>query len=256
MIAPPALAVARLTKRFGRIPAADGISLSLQAGDRFALIGPNGAGKSTFIDLVTGRLAPDAGTIHLGGHDATGLGEAARVRLGLARTFQVRPLMQGLTPGEHLGLAILGREGRLGRLFTRFDAQAATRREAQETLDRLGLGRQIDTPVETLAYGEQRLVEVALALVLRPRLLLLDEPSAGVPRGDARRLLEVLRALPASLTVLMIEHDMDMVFGFAGRVGVLAEGRLICEGTPQAVAADAEVRKVYLGRFNHEHRRA
>ncbi len=256
MSRPPALAVARLTKRFGQIAAADDISLFLQAGDRFALIGPNGAGKSTFIDLVTGRLAPDAGMIHMSGQDVTGLGEAARVKLGLARTFQVRPLMQGLTPGEHLGLAILGREGQLARLFARFDAQASPRQEALETLDRLGLAAQIDSPVETLPYGEQRLVEVALALVQRPRLLLLDEPSAGVSRGEARRLLEVLRALPASLTVLMIEHDMDMVFGFASRVGVLAEGRLICEGTPQAVAADAQVQKIYLGRVNHEHRRA
>ena len=242
-----ALQVQSLDKHFGGLHVTRGISLQLAVGERVALIGPNGAGKTTLVNLVSGVLAPSAGRILLAGQDVTRLGQAQRVRAGLARTFQITTLAADLPVARQVALALFEREGLAHRAWRPISAYPALAVEAQALLEGLGLGALAALPAARLAYGEQRLVELALALALRPRVLLLDEPMAGVPQGEGTRLLSALAALPADLAVLIIEHDMDLVFRFAQRIVVLAEGAVLADGTPADIRANAQVRAAYLG---------
>ncbi|MBL0421636.1 ABC transporter ATP-binding protein [Ramlibacter sp. AW1] len=241
------LEVESLDKRFGGLHVTRGVSFSIHEGDRLALIGPNGAGKTTLVNQVSGVLAPDGGQIRLRGEDVTTRSQAQRVRAGLARTFQITTLAPHFPVQRQVELALFEREGLTGRAWRSIDAYPALQDEAGALLARFGLREQAATPTERLAYGEQRLVEMALALALRPRVLLLDEPMAGVPKGDGTRLLAALDALPRELGVLIIEHDMDLVFRFATRILVLAEGAVLAEGTPEDIRRDPKVRAAYLG---------
>ena len=241
------LATQALDKRFGGLHVTRSVSLTLHAGDRLALIGPNGAGKTTFVNLVTGVLSPTSGRVLLGGEDVTTRGQAERVRAGLARTFQITTLAPHLPVQRQVELALFEREGLTGRAWRSIDSYPRLAAEAQALLATFGLAAHAATPTQQLAYGEQRLVEMALALALKPRVLLLDEPMAGVPQGESRRLLDALAALPPELAVLIIEHDMDLVFRFAQRIVVLAEGAVLADGTPDEIRRDPLVRAAYLG---------
>lgn len=245
-----------LNRRFGGLAVTNNVSLSLHAGDRLALIGPNGAGKTTLVNLVTGHLSPSAGQVVLAGEDITALSPVARVRRGLVRTFQITRIFGDMTPEDHVTLALLQRRGRATRLLERFGGDSAVADEAAEILTTLGLAEMARVPVSRIAYGQQRLLEIAFALALRPRVLLLDEPAAGVPSTDTSRIEAALDRLPADLAVLMIEHDMDLVFRFARRVTVLAAGEIIFSGAPTDVTADARVRAAYLGSYADARRRA
>ncbi|MBP2297691.1 ABC transporter ATP-binding protein [Azospirillum picis] len=241
------LEVEGLSRNFGGLQVASDISLTLRAGDRCALIGPNGAGKTTFVNLVTGVIPPSAGTIRLAGRDVTGLPAAERVRLGLIRSFQVARLFRSMTVREHLELAVLQRDRRTFRLFASVARVAGLAGEVAELLDAMGLGAVASTAVGSLPYGQQRLLEIALAVAMKPKVLILDEPAAGVPHAESQRILDAIDRLPTDLAVLMIEHDMDLVFRFASSIVVLAQGRLLCSGTAAEIAADPQVREVYLG---------
>jgi len=241
--------VAHLKKAFGGLAVTNDVSLSMLRGDRIALIGPNGAGKTTFVNLVTGNLPPDSGEVRLAGETVTRVDAIGRVRRGLVRSFQVTRLFQDMTPAEHVALAILRRKGRAGRLIGNFLAMPDVMAEVDELLDKLGLGPLMHRKVAEIAYGQQRLLEIALALALKPKVLLLDEPAAGVPQSDTGRIEQALADLPADLAVLMIEHDMDLVFRFAKRVIVLAAGAIIFDGAPSEATKDARVREAYLGSY-------
>jgi ABC-type branched-subunit amino acid transport system ATPase component len=241
------LEISDLDKRFGGLHVTRGVSFQLAAGDRLALIGPNGAGKTTLVNQISGVLQPDAGEIRLRGEDVTRLKQAQRVRLGMARTFQITTLAPHFPVQRQVEMALFERENLSGRAWRSIDAYPTLQAEANGLLRQLGLDAHAATPTEDLAYGEQRLVEMALALALRPKVLLLDEPMAGVPKGDGTRLLAALDALPRDLAVLIIEHDMDLVFRFATRILVLAEGAVLAEGTPDAIRRDPNVRAAYLG---------
>lgn len=245
------LEVEGLSKNFGGLQVSSGITMSLHSGDRCALIGPNGAGKTTFVNLVTGVLPPTAGIIRLDGRDITGLSAAERVRRGLIRSFQVARLFKSMTVREHLELAVLQRDRRTFRLFASVAKIAGLTDEVAELLAVMGLGAVALTPVGSLAYGQQRLLEIALALAMKPKVLILDEPAAGVPHSESQRILDAIDQLPKDLAVLMIEHDMDLVARFARSVVVLAQGRLLCSGTTKDVMADPRVREVYLGSRAH-----
>ncbi len=247
----PALEARSLARRFGGLVATDDVSFAIQSGARQALIGPNGAGKTTLINLLTGVLAPSGGAVLLQGEDVTSLSANQRVRRGLARTFQINQLFPDLTPAESLGLAISERN-RAGADFWRVaGGKPEILAEIEELLTRFGLESSMDRPTHTLPYGKQRLLEIALALACRPRVLLLDEPAAGVPEEERHDILAALAALPADVAILLIEHDMDLVFNFATRISVLVAGRLLCEGDPRSIAADERVRAVYLGDEAH-----
>lgn len=245
----PVFEVARLKKAFGGLAVTNDVSLSMSSGDRIALIGPNGAGKTTFVNLVTGNLPPDSGEVRLAGETVTRVNAIGRVRRGLVRSFQVTRLFQDMTPAEHVALAILRRKRRTGRLIGNFLAMPDVMAEVDELLEKLGLGSLMHRKVAEIAYGQQRLLEIALALALKPKVLLLDEPAAGVPQSDTGRIEQALADLPADLAVLMIEHDMDLVFRFAKRVIVLAAGAIIFDGAPAEVTKDARVREAYLGSY-------
>ena len=236
-----------LDKHFGGLHVTKAVSLQLQAGDRVALIGPNGAGKTTLVNLISGVLAPSGGQIQLAGENVTGRTQAQRVRAGLARTFQITTLAPHLPVQRQVELALFEREGLTGRAWRSIDGYPVLADEARALLRVFGLGDQAGLATERLAYGEQRLVEMALALALRPRVLLLDEPMAGVPQGDGARLLGALDTLPRDLAVLIIEHDMDLVFRFARRIIVLADGAVLADGTPEQIRSDPAVRTAYLG---------
>ncbi|CAH1651867.1 MULTISPECIES: ABC transporter ATP-binding protein [unclassified Chelatococcus] len=243
------LKVRQLSKRFGGLTVTRDVSITLEKGDRVALIGPNGAGKTTFVNLVTGHVRPDAGSVLLDGEDVTRWSPTRRVKGGLVRSFQVTRLFSEMTPEEHVALALLQRLGRSGRLFTDFRTMPDVVREAEEILVLFNLNGIARVPVGAIAYGQQRLLEVALVMALRPKVLLLDEPAAGVPSADIVLIERALAQLPADLAVLMIDHDMDFVFRFARKVIVMAAGGVIFDGTPEAVASDAAVRQAYLGSY-------
>ena len=231
---------------------AQDIDLALPGGVRYALIGPNGAGKTTLINLMTGMLRPDSGQIFLGdGENATEitwLRPDKRVHRGLARTFQINQLFPQLTPLEAVTLAILEREGSSKVWWRSLPAYEKAAEEAHGILASLNLKDLLNRQAKELAYGQQRLVEIALALATRPRVLLLDEPAAGVPRTESAELFEVIARLSSELTILFIEHDMEVVFRFASRILVMVGGRILVEGTPAEISRDERVREVYLGR--------
>ena len=246
--------VERLSKAFGGLAVTQTVSLAMAPGDRVALIGPNGAGKTTFVNLVTGHLKPDSGVVRIAGEPLNGMNPMHRVQRGLVRSFQVTRLFPEMTPREHLALAVLQRQGRTGRLYGTFWSMPEVLEESEALLRTLGLEAAADRKVAEIAYGQQRLLEIALALALRPKVLLLDEPAAGVPQGETPRIEAALAGLPADLAVLMIEHDMDLVFRFAKRVIVLAAGTIIFDGAPGDVTNDARVREAYLGSYADDRR--
>jgi branched-chain amino acid transport system ATP-binding protein len=248
---PPVLETKGLEKHFGGIVATDNVSLVVEKGARHALIGPNGAGKTTIINLLTGVLRPTAGSIFLEGRDITGLEAHRRVRLGIARTFQINQLFADLTPLETIGLAVSERM-ELGRQWWRLTgSKSIVIEESVDILARFNLADVMNERTATLPYGKQRLLEIALAIACRPHVLLLDEPAAGVPEAERHGILDAVAALPSDVTVLLIEHDMDIVFSFADRISVLVNGALFVEGAPEEVAADPRVKAVYLGEEAH-----
>ena len=239
-----------LAKRFGGLVATNDVTFSLEKGARHALIGPNGAGKTTFVNLLTGVLPPSAGRVLLEGEDITRLKPEARVRRGLVRTFQINQLFADLTPLETLALAVGERLGE-GTTWYRPVRGDVLAREVDEVATRFGLADVLDVRTDTLPYGKQRLLEIAVAFAWAPRVLLLDEPAAGVPAAERQDILDAIAALPADVSVMLVEHDMDLVFSFAKRISVLVDGALLTEGTPQEIAADPRVRAVYLGEAGH-----
>jgi len=247
----PALSTRGLSKRWGGFHANSDISLTFVPGARHALIGPNGAGKTTFINLLTGAFTPTAGRVLLGDEDITRLPTHQRVKRGITRTFQINTLFPGLTVLESVMLAIFERTGASWHWHRTVASRKEARDEAMALLGRLQLGADALSPTHALPYGKQRLVEIALALATQPRILLLDEPAAGIPAGESAELFEVIASLPRDITILFIEHDMNLVFRFAERITVLVAGRVLTEGTPQEIAADPRVREVYLGEAEH-----
>jgi branched-chain amino acid transport system ATP-binding protein len=236
-----------LCKSFGALAVASDITFRLEPGARHALIGPNGAGKTTFVNLVTGALAPSAGRILLGGSDVTALSQAQRVKRGLARTFQLNTLFRGLSVLENVCMAISERLGVAGDIHRPAGSRRAVMDAAYAALQRLGLADDAARLVRELPYGRQRLVELAVALGLEPKVLLLDEPAAGVPSTESGIIIDVIESLPQDIALLIIEHDMDLVFRLARRITVLVQGAILVEGTPPEIAADPRVREVYLG---------
>ncbi len=247
----PALATRGIDKRFGSLVVAKDIALTLPQGERYALIGPNGAGKTTLINLMTGMLQPDGGQIFLGDEDITALKPEHRVRRGLVRTFQINTLFPHLSALEAVALVVCERQGDAGTWWRRLPAYRAAIEEAHGILTSLRLAHVCTRPTRELAYGQQRLLEIALALATRPKVLLLDEPAAGVPKDESAELFAAIATLSADIAILFIEHDMNVVFRFASRIIVMVGGRILVEGTPQEIAADAQVREVYLGRRHH-----
>ena len=246
-----ALQTMGLTRRFGGIVATSDVSISIEKGARHALIGPNGAGKTTLINLLTGVLRPSAGRIKLFDRDITDLEPHERVQLGIARTFQINQLFADLTPLETIGLAVSERMALGWHWWRRPGSEPAVVEEIAELVERFRLADVMHERTAILPYGKQRLLEIALAIACRPRVLLLDEPAAGVPEAERHELLATIAALPEDVTVLLIEHDMDIVFSFADRISVLVNGALFIEGTPEEVAQDPRVKAVYLGEAFH-----
>jgi branched-chain amino acid transport system ATP-binding protein len=240
-----------LCKSFGALAVANAIDFRLERGARHALIGPNGAGKTSFVNLVTGALRPGAGRILLGGEDVTGLPQAARVKRGLVRTFQINALFRRLSVLENVTLAIAERDGVAEDFVRPAGRHRAVIDEAFALLERLGLADEALRPVSELAYGRQRMTEIAVALGLAPKVLLLDEPAAGVPSGETATIIDLIERLPAEISMLIIEHDMDLVFRLARRITVLVQGSVLIEGTPKEIADDPRVRQVYLGERRH-----
>jgi ABC-type branched-subunit amino acid transport system ATPase component len=247
----PALWTHGLNKSFGSLVVARDIQLALPQGARHALIGPNGAGKTTLINLITGMLRPDSGRIHLGPEDITALKPHQRVKRGLVRTFQINTLFPQLTALEAVVLAVSERRGFARNFWRGLTAFPDVVDEAHAILKSLSLGEDATRLTRELAYGQQRLLEIALALATRPSVLLLDEPAAGVPRDESADLFSAIAALPADITVLFIEHDMNLVFRFATRIIVMVAGGILVEGTPREISADPRVREVYLGGSHH-----
>jgi branched-chain amino acid transport system ATP-binding protein len=246
-----ALSTRGLDKSFGSLVVASGIELDLPPGERYALIGPNGAGKTTLINLITGMLKPDKGRIFLGGDEITMLRPEERVKCGLVRTFQINTLFPHLSALEAVTLAVCERRGYAGSWWEKLSAYGDAIEEAYAILLSLRLAASCHRPTRELAYGQQRLLEIALALATKPKVLLLDEPAAGVPQQESAELFSVIASLSQEIAVLFIEHDMNVVFRFARRIIVMAAGRILLQGTPEEIAADARVREVYLGRARH-----
>jgi branched-chain amino acid transport system ATP-binding protein len=246
-----ALKTEGLRRSFRGFSAVDGVSLEIAAGARHALIGPNGAGKTTLINLLTGVLRPDAGDVMIGPERITKLPPHARVKRGLARTFQLNTLFAHLTVLESVVLAICERRGSGGAWWRPVAAQRGAVAEAHRLLRSLQLEDDAATVTRQLPYGKQRLLEIALALATKPSVLLLDEPAAGIPSGESQQLFETIERLPPEMTIVLIEHDMSLVFRFARRITVLVGGRVLTEGSPAEIAADARVRELYLGDEAH-----
>lgn len=242
-----ALETIGLAKRFGGIVPTNNVNLKVREGARHALIGPNGAGKTTLINLLTGVLKPSAGRVKLGETDITALPPHKRVQLGIARTFQINQLFPDFTPLESITLVIGEREKTGTHFWQSFGGKSDAVGEAETLARQFGLADVLNVPTASLPYGKQRQLEIALAIAGKPRVLLLDEPAAGVPETERHEILETVAALPKDVTVLLIEHDMDIVFGFADRISVLVDGKLFVEGAPEEIANDPRVRAVYLG---------
>ena len=249
--AAPVLSTRGLAKSFGSLVVASEINFTLPQGVRYALIGPNGAGKTTLINLMTGLLRPDAGRIFLGEDDITTVAPAERVKRGLVRTFQINTLFPHLTALEAVTLAVCERRGHAGNWWRRLPAHREAVDEAYGILVSLGLGDDCYRLTREPAYGQQRLLEIALALATRPKVLLLDEPAAGVPRGESAALFSAISGLSQDIAVLFIEHDMNVVFRFASRIIVMVSGRVLVEGAPDEIGTDPRVREVYLGKARH-----
>ena len=247
-----ALSTRGLSKAWGAFKANSEVSLSFAPGARHALIGPNGAGKTTFINLLTGVFPPTAGDVFLGDENITGLAQHTRVKRGITRTFQINTLFPGLTVLESVVLAIAERDGRAGVWHRTVAQERDAAAEGRALLERLHLAADVGTLTRNLAYGKQRLVEIALALATRPSILLLDEPAAGIPAGESAELFGVIAELPRDVTIVFIEHDMELVFRFAERITVLVGGKVLTEGTPAEIAADPRVKEVYLGEARHD----
>ena len=236
-----------LCMSFGALEVARDIDFRLEAGARHALIGPNGAGKTTLVNLLTGLLQPSRGSVHLKGEDVTALAQAKRVKRGIARTFQINQLFRGLTVLENVCIAVAERLGAGGSMLRPAGRRTDVIENASHLIGMLKLDEDAGRRVGELPYGRQRLVEIAIALGLNPRVLLLDEPAAGIPSAESHILLDAIATLPKDIAVLIIEHDMDLVFRFAERITVLVSGAIFAEGAPAEIAANAQVRSVYLG---------
>lgn len=250
-LGPSGLVVRGLCRQFGALTVTDRVDLSLRPGTRAALIGPNGAGKTTLVNLITGTLAPSSGTIHLDGTDITQLDTSARARLGLLRSFQVTRLFKALTVADNVRLSVLQRGRRKLRMLRTVASEPGLDNAVDRALQLLNLTDRAQRRVDTLAYGEQRLVELAMAVASEPKVLLLDEPAAGVPQGESHVITNAIESLPKDMAVLLIEHDMDLVFQLATEITVLVAGSVLMTGTPEDVANDSRVRSLYLGESDH-----
>ncbi|HWC92843.1 MAG TPA: ABC transporter ATP-binding protein [Pseudolabrys sp.] len=247
----PALQVQGLNRAFGALPVTRDVDLTLEKGARRALIGPNGAGKTTLVNLITGALKPHSGRVLLDGEDITLTGQAERARRGLARTFQINQLFRGLPVLQNVGMAISERDGHGNNMWRPLGSTRVVLDEALDYLDALRLTDDALKLVRELPYGRQRLVEIAIALAQKPRVLLLDEPAAGVPSSETHLILDVVASLDPDIAILIIEHDMDVVFRFAKEITVLVQGAVFTQGTPEEIMANAAVRAVYLGEESH-----
>ncbi len=245
--AEPLLQIDRLSKRFGGVVASDDVVLDVAAGELHAIIGPNGAGKTTLIGQLTGEIAPNAGRIVLGGQDITALPAWRRSAMGLARSFQITSLFLDFTAQDNVALAVQAHAGHSFRFWRNARTENELRAPARAALARVGLAARADQVVANLSHGEHRQLEIAMALATRPRMLLLDEPMAGMGPEESARMVALLRELKQDLTILLVEHDMEAVFALADRISVLVYGRVIATGTPEAIRANEEVRQAYLG---------
>ncbi len=243
----PVLEVNNLVKRFGGLTATDDFSIDIRPGEVHAVIGPNGAGKTTLIGQLIGELQPDAGSIRFLGHDITALPVHKRSHLGLARSFQITSIFQAFTALENVALAVQAHDGHSFRFWRPVADDAALRAPALRALELVGLHQRADIPANALSHGEHRQLELAMALATQPKLLLLDEPMAGMGPDDSARMVQMLLKLKGSVSILLIEHDMEAVFALADRITVLVYGRAIATGTPQEIRANADVREAYLG---------
>jgi ABC-type branched-subunit amino acid transport system ATPase component len=246
-----ALQVQQLNRAFGALAVTRDVNLTLERGARHALIGPNGAGKTTLVNLITGVLKPSSGKVLLNGQDITASSQTDRARRGLARTFQINQLFRGLTVLENLGLTIGERDGHSNNLWRAIGTNRAVLDEALDHLESLQLVDDALKLVRELPYGRQRLVEIAIALAQKPRVLLLDEPAAGVPSSESHLILDVVAGLDPDIAILIIEHDMDVVFRFAKQITVLVQGAVLIEGPPAEILNNEQVRAVYLGQDGH-----
>jgi branched-chain amino acid transport system ATP-binding protein len=246
-----ALRTESLSKQWGEFRANSDVTLTFAPGARHALIGPNGAGKTTFVNLLTGVIGPTSGRVFLGDDDITSLSQYQRVKRGMTRTFQINTLFPGLTVLEAVVLAICERKGKAAIWHRTVARQLDEKDEAERLLELLRLSAEADTLTRNLPYGKQRLVEIALALATKPSILFLDEPAAGIPAAESAELFSVISELPRDVTIVFIEHDMELVFRFAERITVMVGGRVLAEGTPAEIAANARVREVYLGEAVH-----
>ena len=246
-----ALRVEGLNRAFGALPVTRDVNLTLERGARHALIGPNGAGKTTLVNLITGALKPNSGRVVLNGEDITNVSQAERARRGLACTFQIPQLFRGLTVLENIGMCISERDGHANNMWRAVGSSRIVLDEALDHLDSLRLVDDALKLVRELPYGRQRLVEIAIALAQKPRVLLLDEPAAGVPSSESHLILDVVAALDPDIAVLIIEHDMDVVFRFAKEITVLVQGAVFTHGTPDEIMNNEQVKAVYLGQESH-----
>ena len=241
------LEVRDLAKSFGALRASDGIDLDVREGETHAIIGPNGAGKTTLMAQLAGEIRPDRGKVHFAGEDITALPAFARARKGLARSFQITSIYPDFSAVENVMLAVQAHAGHSFHFWSPAREEPALRTPAQEILEEVGLGSRSDAQAANLAHGEQRALEIAMALACRPRLMLLDEPVAGMGAEETQRMIAFLSTLKGGKTLILVEHDMDAVFSLADRISVLVYGRIIATGTPRDIRANAEVRRAYLG---------
>ncbi len=241
------LRVENLVRSFGGIKATDNLSLDVAKGELHAIIGPNGAGKTTLISQLTGQLMPNSGAVHFAGRDVTRLPSYQRSRLGLARSFQITSLLPNFTAADNVALAAQAHDGHSFRFWGAARKEKHLRDAAQAALTRVGLAKRADVPVSELSHGEQRELELAVALATKPQLLLLDEPMAGLGVTESARMVALLKELRKEVTIVLVEHDMEAVFALADRITVLVYGRVIASGDPDAIRNNEEVKRAYLG---------